>query len=182
MHSERLLGRYEIRSPRLTDAAPLAAAYERNRSHLAPFEPRRTADFFTAEVQRESLRSALEAQSHKRSAGWLLLDGERVVGRLNLNNVVFGVLRSADLGYWVDRDLTGRGIATAAVEFCCAAARALGLHRVGASTLVDNAASQAVLRKCGFEPIGRAPSFLFIDGAWRDHDLFQRLLHDDPLL
>jgi ribosomal-protein-alanine N-acetyltransferase len=26
-----------------------------------------------------------------------------------------------------------------------------------------------------------APKFLFINGAWQDHRLFQRILHDDPL-
>lgn len=182
MESARLLGRYEIRTPRLTDASALAAAYTRNRDHLAPYEPRRREDFFTADAQRESIGAALDSQAHRRSAGWLIFDDDLVVGRMNLNNLVYGVLRSADLGYWVDRDVAGRGLATAAVEYVCTAAgRDLGLHRVAASTLIDNAASKAVLRKCGFEPVGRARSFLFIDGAWRDHDLFQRILHHDPL-
>ena len=183
MDSARLLGRYDIRTPRLTDATALAAAYTRNRAHLAPYEPLRRDDFFTADVQRESLRTALDLQAQKRSAGWLILDRDRVIGRMNLNNVVYGVLRSADLGYWVDSDVTGRGVATAAVEFVCAAAsRELGLHRVAASTLVDNEASKAVLSKCGFEPIGRAPSFLFIDGAWRDHDLYAITVEEVPAL
>lgn len=181
MQSARLLGRYDIRTPRLTDAPALAEAYDRNRAHLSPYEPRRNEEFFTAEVQRESIRLALDSQAHKRSVGWLIFNGDCVVGRLNLSNLVQGVLRSADLGYWVDRDLTGNGIATAAVEFACTAARELGLHRVEASTLVHNEASQAVLRKCGFERIGHAPSYLFIDDAWRDCYLFQLILHDRPL-
>jgi ribosomal-protein-alanine N-acetyltransferase len=51
-----------------------------------------------------------------------------------------------------------------------------GLHRVEAATLVDNAASQAVLRHHGFALIGRAPQYLRIAGEWRDHLLFQRIL------
>ena len=54
------------------------------------------------------------------------------------------------------------------------------LHRVEAGTLVDNAASQVVLRRCGFEPYGTAAQYLFIAGAWQDHLLFQRVLHDHP--
>jgi ribosomal-protein-alanine N-acetyltransferase len=38
-----------------------------------------------------------------------------------------------------------------------------------------------VLGRCGFEAYGMAPKFLFIDGEWRDHRLFQRILHDDPI-
>lgn len=54
-----------------------------------------------------------------------------------------------------------------------------GLHRVEAGTLVDNLASQAVLRRTGFTLIGRAPGYLRIAGQWRDHLLFQRIA-DDP--
>jgi ribosomal-protein-alanine N-acetyltransferase len=50
-----------------------------------------------------------------------------------------------------------------------------GLHRMEAATLVDNLASQAVLRRTGFTLIGPAPGYLHIAGAWRDHLLFQRL-------
>ncbi|MFE3287995.1 alanine acetyltransferase, partial [Streptomyces sp. NPDC059233] len=28
---------------------------------------------------------------------------------------------------------------------------------------------------------GLAPGYLNINGVWRDHRLFQRLLHDEPL-
>jgi ribosomal-protein-alanine N-acetyltransferase len=60
------------------------------------------------------------------------------------------------------------------------AARELGLHRFEAATLLDNTASQRVLVKSGFEPIGVAPRYLEINGEWRDHRIFQRILHDDP--
>ncbi|MGZ4547737.1 MAG: GNAT family N-acetyltransferase, partial [Blastococcus sp.] len=50
-----------------------------------------------------------------------------------------------------------------------------GLHRVEAATLVDNLASQAVLRHTGFTLIGHAPGYLRIAGGWRDHMLFQCL-------
>jgi ribosomal-protein-alanine N-acetyltransferase len=67
------------------------------------------------------------------------------------------------------------------VEFACAQAQGRGLHRVEAGTLLHNAASQRVLERCGFEYYGLAPKFLFIDGAWQDHKLYQRILHDNPL-
>jgi ribosomal-protein-alanine N-acetyltransferase len=51
----------------------------------------------------------------------------------------------------------------------------LGLHRLEAGTLVDNAASRRVLEKNGFEHIGLARRYLHIGGDWRDHLLFQRV-------
>ena len=57
----------------------------------------------------------------------------------------------------------------------------LGLHRLEAGTMVDNVPSQRVLLSCGYEQYGLAPKLLFLNGAWRDHVLFQKLLHDRPL-
>jgi ribosomal-protein-alanine N-acetyltransferase len=81
----------------------------------------------------------------------------------------------------VDAAHLGRGLASGAVEFACAQAWGRGLHRVEAGTLVHNTASQRVLEVAGFEYYGTARKFLFIAGAWQDHRLYQRILHDDPL-
>ncbi|GAA2290141.1 GNAT family N-acetyltransferase [Streptomyces kunmingensis] len=156
------------------DAQALAEAQLRNREHLGPTEPHREPEFYTAAGQAERL-------DQPNSATWLLFDGERVVGRLMLTGITLGPLCSANLGYWVDGDYAGRGLVTAAVEEVCRAARDdLGLHRVEAGALTDNKASQRVLTKCGFVEYGTAPAFLHIAGEWRDHVLFQRLLHDGP--
>ena len=77
----------------------------------------------------------------------------------------------------MDKDVTGRGIGSAAVEFAVEAAREeLGLHRLQAATLPHNAASQKILRRAGFEEIGAAPAYLKIAGSWQDHILYQRIL------
>jgi ribosomal-protein-alanine N-acetyltransferase len=77
----------------------------------------------------------------------------------------------------VDKEMTGKGVGSAAVEFAVEAARSdLGLHRLQAATLPHNAASQRILRRAGFEQIGLAPRYLRIAGSWQDHVLFQRIL------
>lgn len=171
---------YDVRPVRLSDAGPLAAAYVRNREHLAPWEPTRPADFFTPAGQQQVVRGQLEGMRAGDQAAWVLTRGEQVVGRVVLSNVVRAVFCSASLGYWVDHEHLRRGLARAAVEHACAEARGLGLHRVEAGTLLHNVASQRVLLGAGFEQIGTARGYLFIAGRWRDHHLYQRLLHDDP--
>lgn len=172
---------YGIRELSSADASALAEAYRRNREHLAPWDPRRDEYFYTEEGQAAAIAGQLEAARNGLVAGWVLTHGDRIVGRVNLNNIVMGVLRSGAIGYWVDADHLGKGLATRAVEFACAEALGLGLHRVEAGTLVHNTASQRVLLRCGFEPYGLAPRFLFIAGSWQDHRLYQRILHDNPL-
>lgn len=172
---------YRIDDLATSYAPALADAYRRNRKHLAPYEPTRTEDFFTADGQVRAAAEELARAEQGLTAGWVLLHGDQVVGRVLLNNIVMGVLRSASIGYWVDEEHLGRGLATGAVDYVCAQAQGRGLHRVEAGTLVDNTASQRVLERSGFELYGLPRTYLFIGGAWQDHRLYQRILHDDPL-
>ena len=116
-----------------------------------------TESFFTDDGQ--SGRGGRPARRRRPRAWWwpgCWPAATQVVGRVNLNNLVIGVLRSASVGYWVDAAHQGRGLATGAVEFACAQARGRGLHRVEAGTLLHNTASQRVLERCGFEYYGTA--------------------------
>ncbi|MEU7135650.1 GNAT family N-acetyltransferase [Streptomyces sp. NPDC046261] len=163
------------------DAAGLARAYRLNRAHLRPWEPRRGEAFFTTEGQAERLRDLAGLRRAGRAMPWVLMtgDGDEVVGVVNLSNIVQGPFRSTNLGYWIAAGHTGKGLATAAVTAVCRDAdERLGLHRIEAGTVVSNSASQRVLAKCGFELIGTARNYLHIDGQWRDHLLFHRILND----
>jgi [ribosomal protein S5]-alanine N-acetyltransferase len=172
---------YDMREIEAADAGPLAEAYRRNREHLEPWEPTREESFFTERGQQAAVGASLTAASQGLLVAWVLTQGADIVGRMNLNNVVRGVLQSGSLGYWVDAGHLGRGLASGAVELACTEAQRRGLHRVEAGTLLHNRASQRVLERCGFEHYGTAPSYLFIGGAWQDHRLYQRILHDRPL-
>jgi [ribosomal protein S5]-alanine N-acetyltransferase len=172
---------YRVADLEAADGPALAAAYRANRAHLEPWEPKRDEDFFTDDGQLIAVAAQLSAVSAGLLGAWLLWHDDEVVGRVNLNNIVLGVLRSASVGYWVAEDHGGKGLATGMVEFVCAQAQGLGLHRVDAGTMLANDASQRVLERCGFEYIGTAPRYLFINGAWQDHRLYQRILHDNPL-
>ena len=161
-----------IRPVRPEDAAELAALYAANREFLAPYEPVRPADFFTAAGQRERLERQLADDTHP----FAILDGDAIAGTINLFHIVRESLQSCTIGYWIDGARNGRGLATGAVEDVVAYAFGeLALHRVEAATLLDNIASQRVLEKAAFERIGVARRFLRINGEWRDFVLFQRV-------
>lgn len=172
---------YTVRPLEPSDAEALAAAYDRNRAHLEPWDPVRPSDFYTVEGQQEAVFRQLSLVEGGLLATWVLLYDDAVVGRVSLNNIVRGVLASGSVGYWVDHRHTRRGLASALVEHACAEALATGLHRVEAGTMLHNVASQRVLLRAGFEQYGMARKFLFIAGDWQDHNLYQRILHDNPL-
>lgn len=175
-----LLDGVVLRHLRPDDAEALATACTRNRTHLAAWEPERDEAYFTIAGQDAEVAALLE---HAALGGTLPLvlavDDGTVAGRFTLSGIVRGPFQSANLGYWVDAERTGRGLATAAVAAIVGVARdELGLHRIQAATLSHNTGSQRVLQRNGFVHIGFAPSYLRIAGRWQDHELFQRILHD----
>jgi len=172
--SHRLL---TLRPLEFEDAGPLAAAYARNRDHLAPWEPQRSDEFFSEAGQAKDVAIKLNLFAAGYEVPWVLTAGQRIIGRITLSGLVRGPFLSANMGYWIDQEFTGKGLASASVGHVLAmAADELGLHRVQAATLVQNMASQTVLKRSGFERIGMAPDYLQIAGEWQDHVLFQRIL------
>ncbi|WP_435093094.1 GNAT family N-acetyltransferase [Clavibacter michiganensis] len=165
-----------MRPARITDAAALAAAYRANREHLRPFEPARTDAFFTSAGQRAQLAGRIAERAAGSGLPYLVVEGDRIIGRCDLFAVKRGAAQSASLGYWIDRERQGAGLATAAAREAVRIARAAGLHRLEASTLVGNGGSEEVLTRAGFDAIGIAPAYLRIDGAWSDHTLWQRVV------
>jgi ribosomal-protein-alanine N-acetyltransferase len=171
----------QLRIATLDDATGLADAYTRSWDHLKPWEPDRPDSWFTPAGQRERLTGSLERYKDGRTVPWVLAEGDRIVGAFTLSDLVPGPFRSASLGYWLAVDAVGRGLATRAVQTVAEIADTeLKLHRIEASTLTNNAASQRVLQRTGFTQIGMAPTYLHIAGAWRDCNLYQRILNNRP--
>ncbi|MEV5961116.1 GNAT family protein [Kribbella sp. NPDC051952] len=169
----------QLRIATLDDAAALAEAYQRSWDHLSPWEPVRPDNWFTAAAQQEKLAGTLERYKNGLVVPWLLVEGDRVVGAITLNDLVPGAFRNADVGYWLAADAVGRGLMTRAVETVAEIAdQELKLHRLAASTVTTNAASQAVLQRTGFIQYGFAPTYLHTGGAWQDCNLYQRILND----
>ena len=162
------------------DAAKLARLQREHRDFLAPWEPLRPEEYFTAEGQRIQIAANLERHARGECEPRVVLD-ERgaVVGQVTLHAIVRGALQSSTLGYWLSPTVGGRGLATRAVaDVVRLAFDDLGLHRLEAGTLIHNVRSQRVLEKNGFVRFGLAPRLLRIAGQWQDHVLFQ-LLNDD---
>ena len=159
------------------DGDAVLAAYERNHSHLLPWEPTRPDEFFTTAEQTRILTGQIEQYGAGTAYPLVIVEGGIVIGRMTLSGIVRGPFQSASIGYWIDADHTGRGLATAALRQVVTHSRDhLGLHRLEAGTLLHNLGSQKVLANAGFAPIGVAPEYLKINGTWQDHLLFQRIL------
>ena len=155
------------------DVAELTDVRLRNRAFLTPWEPLRDEIFWTRPGQEADVAAALRERDEGRAFPFVIVEDGRLVGRVNLSGIVRGVFQNAYLGYWVDEDAGGRGVATEAVRQTVAFAFGEGgLHRVQAAVMPRNAASIRVLEKAGFREEGLARQYLRVAGAWEDHKLY----------
>ncbi len=153
------------------DHAAAVLAFERaNRAYFAAFISDRGDAYF--ERFAEQHRALLAEQDAGAGAYHVLVaeDGS-VLGRFNLFFVGDG---TANVGYRVAQHVAGHGIATANVmQLCRLAASEFGLRTLRAATNHDNAASQKVLTRAGFVPVGPAdPAEIGgTPGTWYQRDL-----------
>src|SRR5690348_17631077 len=134
--------------------APAVLAFElANRAYFAASISDRGDDFFDRFTERYD---ALLAEQEAGVCAFHVLVAEdgSVLGRFNLVDIAD---HTAELGYRVAQHVAGRGVATATVrELCRLAATQHGLRTLRAATTHKNAASQKVLTKAGFVPVGTA--------------------------
>ena len=150
---------------------PAVLAFElTNRAFFATAIPDRGDAYF--EHFAERLHELMIDQEAGIGAFYLLVDDDSsVLGRFNLE---FDPAGTAELGYRVAQRVCGQGLATAAVrDLCRLAATRTGMRTLRAATTHSNAASQRVLSKAGFIPVGPAePEDLGGEpGTWYQRDL-----------
>lgn len=166
-------GLVRLRPARMRDGAAWSRIRVAERHNLEPWEPSAEMDwtqrhaFSLWPVMYSGLRG--EARRGRMLPYVIEVDG-RFCGQLTIGNVSHGALQSAWIGYWVASEVTGAGVATAALalgaDHCFGP---VGLHRVEATVRPENGASRRVLAKAGFREEGLLRRYLHVDGAWRDH-------------
>ena len=108
-----------------------------------------------------------------RTISLAIWQGPNLIGQITMGGIIYGALRGAHIGYWIDRNFANRGYTTQAVELLTQYGfNELRLHRIEINLRPENAASRRVAEKAGYVFEGERPRYLHIDGHWRDHITF----------
>jgi [ribosomal protein S5]-alanine N-acetyltransferase len=143
----------ELQRLRADHAAAVLAFELANRAYFAAFISDRGDEFFDRYAEQHD--AMLAEQEAGICAFYVLVDdGGAVLGRFNLFDIGDG---TANLGYRVAQQVAGHGVATANVrDLGRLAVAEYGLRALRAAVSRENVASQKVLVKAGFHPIGPA--------------------------
>ena len=181
LHGEQI----ELRPPRFADRRQWNRVRSENREWLAPWEatlpqsPTGTpaSEFITKSPSFYSMVRALHSEARAgRSYSFMVWQGKNLVGQITMGGVIYGALRGAHIGYWIDKNYAGRGLTTDAVNTLTRFAfEVLALHRIEINIRPENAASIRVAEKAGYVFESDRPDFLHIAGAWRDHKSFVKV-------
>jgi ribosomal-protein-alanine N-acetyltransferase len=180
-----------LRPPRLRDYQHWSKVRGASRAFLEPWEPSWGEEAVSRNTYRDRTnrmardwRSDIAYGFHiferrGNGSGADRLTADRLVGGINLNGIRRGVAQAANIGYWLGESYTRHGLMSAALSLVLPFAfHDLHLHRIEAACLAHNEASQKLLKKFGFQPIGLAHSCLKINGRWQDHMLYDLVLEN----
>ncbi len=176
-------GPVRLRPLRLRDAGEWRMTRLLNRDWLEPWEA--TTPGVTPSDGGRGYGDAVRALRRDARLGlcfpFALLVGEQFAGQVTVGAIARGSANSAYLGYWIARELAGRGIMPTAlamvIDHCFGDA---GLHRVEANIRPENAASRRVVEKLGFRLEGTRARYIHIAGAWCDHLSYALTVEDVP--
>lgn len=164
----------------LSDAQALLDYHVRNRDHLSPWTPVVPSGFFEIGYQQKRLEHYWELLRRSEEFRFGVFDGPKLCAGINLTAVEYGAFQNGRLGYSVDAEHTGKGLATEYIgKVCTYAFDKLNLHRLEANVMPRNIGSQKVLLKCGFSRVGYSPQMIEIAGKWEDHEMFARVRASD---
>lgn len=99
--------------------------------------------------------------------------GSNLIGQITMGGVMYGAMRGAHIGYWIDKEYANRGYTTQAVlALTKFGFESLKLHRLEINIRPENEPSIRVAQKADYSFEGLRPRYLHIDGNWRDHHCY----------
>lgn len=166
--------RLELRAPALEHVKELTSAVRASLAELKPWMAWAT-DAYSEAGAEASVRGAMADFATKRDLRYHIFERQsgRLIGSTGLHAINWSVPRF-EIGYWLATSATGNGYATEATRALARLAfEQLGAKRVEARCDDLNAASIAVIERCGFRLDGILTNFTRVtDGSLRAERIY----------
>jgi [ribosomal protein S5]-alanine N-acetyltransferase len=175
-HEAMMSQRVFIRMPIEADWRELRSMNERSRVLHHPW--------VLPPLSEEECRAYIARCNQADFAGFCICNSinGQIVGIANLSQIFYKAFQSCYLGYYAHAAYAGQGLMKEGLRLVVAHAfTALNLHRIEANIQPENQASIALVRHLGFSKEGFSRRYLFINGAWQDHERWAITIEDWPM-
>lgn len=170
-----------LRTLTMHDAQHVTQLVSRNKYYWSQFEPLHHDHFYTYDTQYRKIIESVNLMRANRefSFGIFGKQSEQLIGQISLFSIKRLPYSSGLVGYSIDEQCAGRGIASEALALAVSFAfETAKLHRIEAYVSPNNVSSIRVLEKNGFMREGLLRKLLYINGKWEDHYLYAILSED----
>jgi ribosomal-protein-serine acetyltransferase len=159
------------------DHQPLFDAVDRNRAHLRRFLPWLDSTRSARDI--EMFRARVQSQEREGTGLTRIIEHAAAIGGVVGYNYIDPLNRRAELGYWVDRTLEGRGLVRqACTQLIRFGFEELDLHRIAIDAAVDNRRSRALAERLGFTQEGVRREAEWLYDHFVDHAQYGLLRHE----
>ena len=160
--------------PRLAHSKAVYELVNQQRQHLHPYVP------FATTVQNEDdvkkfIKNIQITNQSKRSLVTYLFYKEELVGSVGFVNIN-PKHASAELGYWLSKDLQGKGIVSSSCKKLIAYGfKHMDLHRISMKIIPSNEKSLRIAERLGFQKEGVEREAFLNEGVFYDLEVFSML-------
>jgi ribosomal-protein-alanine N-acetyltransferase len=173
--------RVQLREPGFGDYREWVSVRRQSRAFLQPWEPTWSHQEFETAAFRDRIRHYRRERENGTAYTFVIVPKGigGIAGGITLGKVQHGVCNSGELGYWMGAAYAGKGYMRESLDLVITYAfESLGLQRVEAACIPENARSVRLLEKAGFVREGVMRAYLRINGVRRDHLRFALLKED----
>ncbi len=164
--------RLSLRILQVKDADMVLSFYNRNKSHLEPWELKRDFNFYSLAYQGASLYFEEDLMKRNRLLRfWIFLrsNPNLIIGTVNFYNIKSRGHSCCQIGYKIDHEYVNMGYAYEAIKFSMAVLKEkYNLHRIEARIMTTNLPSIALIEKLGYKYEGLSHSNVKINGHWEE--------------
>jgi ribosomal-protein-alanine N-acetyltransferase len=149
------------------------AFFMRNLTHLQETTHRYADEFTEHSIRSRLLRSAIESERNYTFRYAVMVNG-RMVGYVRIIRLLEKTLNAADVQLAIDRDYQRIGYGTAIGQVVVQKAfTELKFRKLTCTVLVHHHGANRSLIKTGFRRVGTLHKNTFINGEWRDVNLYE---------
>lgn len=146
--------------------------YNKNYDYLVLWEPNLTEHFLLIDAMERFMKADMKNTLLGNSVRyWFSFKNspDKLIGSVNFQSIRKGVFKSCQVGYKIDKEFTGLGLAAEAAG--CAISELFSeenLHRIEAIIATDNIPSIRLAERLGFVREGINRECISLNGKWKD--------------